>query len=304
MEEKYKKFLEFNWRECAEWHQYFSNIFPTPPGKKVEHYKKKFYQRNIDPDFDVQYVPNEQRESAQPNTTYQARTPNYSTMAGSNSILVSYMEMGVWLLFIVSIFFKFHTLKLSALALLLRVYRRIGFIKFNMEYAQLLFLDEHFQLILYSLLFLIDRVNLFVLVPLMITAALNLSDIVRSIPKLRQSLPLCDKILNKRVELALMRSKIELAIGGLLILGIFFGLNSLLTPVFYWQYLRFKYIVNEDTKSAFGYVSNILNNFKRKPFVPGPVVFVIDKIQQFASFLGRNEPAPGQRAGGMNCSIF
>jgi len=59
------------------------------------------------------------------------------------------------------------------------------------------------------------------------------------------------KLINKRVELAGMRANTEVAVGFLLVAGIFLGLNSFLIPIFFWQYLRFKYIVNEDIKRSF-----------------------------------------------------
>ena len=53
MEEKYKKFKDYNWDNSKEWNSYFTNIFPTPTQNKALRYKKKFYRNKIDPDFDI-----------------------------------------------------------------------------------------------------------------------------------------------------------------------------------------------------------------------------------------------------------
>jgi hypothetical protein len=319
MEEKIKKFLEFNWRDSAEWQSYFSNIFPTPPGNKVEHYKKKFYKLKIDPDFEISWDVSQNGQSGTTNTTNtnttstnqnsRASFPNTfyaSPVNTQTSILLSYVEASLWVGFMISIVPQYHTLKFAALALLIRVYRRVGFPRLSMEFAQQLFLDEHFQLLLYALLFLIDRFNLFVLVPLCMTALLNLSEIMKaaSNPIFRFLTPYCDKLLNKRVEFALMRSNVEIAIGFLLFVGIFLGLNSFLTPLFYWQYLRFKYIINNDTKTSFGNVNGYINAIKTNANVPGGLKFVLEKIQQFGEYMGRTEPTGNQGAGGQNCIIF
>jgi hypothetical protein len=113
-----------------------------------------------------------------------------------------------------------------------------------------------------------------------------------------------DLIYNRRVEIARLRSNIEVGIGFLLVLGIFLGLNSLLLPIFYWQFMRFKYIVNEDTKGTFSKLNSYTNDFKNKPSTPSFLRYIIEKVQSLASYLGRTEAAPGQAAGGQNCVIF
>jgi hypothetical protein len=308
MEEKYKKFLEYNWRDSEEWQHYLRNLSEVPPGNKVEHFKKRFYKLKVDDSFDVKWVPSE--SSSTTNTNYQQRTQgsfNTQPMA-TNSIrspALAIVEVLLWISFLFTIIIQIHTLKIVSFALLIRVLRRIGLPKFNMEYAQLIFLDEHFQILLYALLLMIDRLNFFTLVPLAITAVLNIVEFCKTKPNVfAPFMNIINKIYNKRTELALMRANIEVAIGFMFFVGIFLGVNSLIIPIFYWQYMRFKYIVNNDVKVAFGKLNWHINRFKSKPSVPGAVKFIIEKIQQFASYMGRTEAAPGQAAGGANCVIF
>ena len=96
----------------------------------------------------------------------------------------------------------------------------------------------------------------------------------------------------------------EIAIGFLLIFGVIFGLNNFLTPIFYWQFLRFKYVVNQDTKISFSLINSYVNRFKNRDNIPGFLKIIIEKIQQFASYMGRTEAAENQGAGAQNCNIF
>ena len=54
-EESYKKYQEFDFSKSTAWLNYFDNLFPTPPMKKLEKFKRKFYRREIDNEFDVSY---------------------------------------------------------------------------------------------------------------------------------------------------------------------------------------------------------------------------------------------------------
>jgi len=317
MEAKYKKFLEFDWINSKEWHFYIENdVYPPPPLKKIEYFKRKFYKSKVDPDFDVNYQsPSDNNTSNSNNTNQSTNNSNYNSRnqnpytnppPGVNSNLFSILqkaEIFLWGLFSISFVIGFSPLKISALALLSRVIRRVGMPKFNIEFAQHLFLDEHFQILLYNLLFMIDRLNIFVMIPLFITCLMNVSEYFK-LNGITIFSKQTDLIYNRRVEIANLRSNVEVGIGFLLVIGILLGLNSILLPIFYWQFLRFKYIVNEDTKITFGKLNNKINNFKNNQSTPSFLRYIIDKIQSFASYLGRTEPTPGQSAGGQNCTIF
>ena len=43
MEERYKKYKQFSWRDSEKWQQYNANIVPVPPLKKLEKIKRKWY---------------------------------------------------------------------------------------------------------------------------------------------------------------------------------------------------------------------------------------------------------------------
>jgi hypothetical protein len=306
MEEKYKQFSEINWTENKEWQLYYTNLTPSPPGHRVNHYKKKFYKLKIDYDFDIAYEPPKPTYNA---NNYQQNRPgatgglNLVSIYGTTLFgkTMAFIEFVLWQISLVLIF-TYHKYALISVIfpLVIRVFRRLGRPNFTFGYAQDLLLDEHLHMLLYMLLLLIDRFNLFMTVPYIMTVILNISDFMRHYGILKN---LAEKVVSKRVLLSELRGTSELIIGFLLIVGIFVGTNQFLLPVFYWQFLRFKYIFNIDCKSAFSRLNVIVNNVKS--YLPSPLQFPISKIQQLFEYLGRNESKPGEGgAGGANCTIF
>lgn len=57
MEDRYKKYQEFDWAKSDEWQSWLRNVYPVPPAAKLQQMRKKWYKRNIDKDFDVDYTP-------------------------------------------------------------------------------------------------------------------------------------------------------------------------------------------------------------------------------------------------------
>lgn len=310
MEEKYQNFLKFNWTDSKEWHSYLENdLYPRPPLNKIDFFKKKFYRAKIDPDFDINYTPqNTQSNNNQnsSNASYRQQNPYMNPPPGLSqnlSKILQNFEIFFWLLFLGLTLIGSFSLKVSALALALRTFRRVGIPKFNIEFAQHLFLDEHFQIFLYNLLFMVDRLNFFTLIPLFMTMSMHFAEYLK-FNEVNFLKSYYEKFYNKRVEIASLRSNIELAIGFLLFIGIILGLNNFLTPIFYWQFLRFKYIVNQDTKNSFALMNFYINRFKISGKCPAILRIVIGKIQEFAEYMGRTEATENQRAGGANCVIF
>ena len=303
MEQKYNEFLKISWTDNKEWQLYFSNLVPTPPGNRVEHYKKKFYRLKIDNTFDITYQP--------PTTTNQNNTSSYNpynNQSFTQSIyrdtifnkLAALIETILFIVFIgLSIGYHKYTIWCGSAAIFIRLIRRVGRPRFNIVWAQDLFLDEHFQLFLACMLMKIDRLNLFSLLPIYITAILNIFDYLRFVKVFYK---IANLIINKRVILSDMRGQSEIGIGFFLIIGVFVGTNFFLLPIFYWQYLRFKYIVNQDCSNSFAKLNMQVDSFKSG--MPKPIKFVITKMQQGFSFLGKTESKPGKAAGGANCMVY
>ena len=131
MEDKYKKFKEFDWVNSQEWQSYYRNLYPTPPPSKIEKYKKKFYKLKVDNDFDINYNPPEPKtNNTNTNTNTNTNYNNYNqytfqTVQGNpiNSILLLNIETLFLFFFIFSLLFNFHSLKLCCIAFFIRTIR-------------------------------------------------------------------------------------------------------------------------------------------------------------------------------------
>lgn len=317
MEAKYKKFKEFNWKDSEEWQSYFRNLYPTPPGSKIEKYKKKFYKLKIDPDFDVNYLPPEEQSSS--------TGSGYSTSTGSSGTSYNYqnfsspsanpaipspallsVETLLIFLFGFSLPFNFHTLKLSTLALIIRTVRFTGKPQFNMAYVQKLLSFDCFFMLIYSVILFIERFNYYLVLPiamsLLIYLTENLTQISQTSAQIRPYLHYLDFVTKNKNELLQCRAHVEVAIGFLQIVGIFFRLNSFLLPMIYWQNMKVKYVVNPYVKNSFRILNDYANSFKNNSSTPGIVKIIIEKVQWVFEYMGKVDPQQGQSQGG--CQIF
>merc|ERR1719409_947781 len=51
------KFEAFAWESDEGWQGYLSNLYPQPSAGQLLKFKKKWYKKNVDPDFDDTYEP-------------------------------------------------------------------------------------------------------------------------------------------------------------------------------------------------------------------------------------------------------
>ena len=57
MQEKYEKYKRHDWPNDKEWQTYVSNLYPMPKMEVLEKIRRKWYKKNRDSDFDVEYKP-------------------------------------------------------------------------------------------------------------------------------------------------------------------------------------------------------------------------------------------------------
>jgi hypothetical protein len=101
----------------------------------------------------------------------------------------------------------------------------------------------------------------------------------------------------------------EVYIGIYLIVVWFLGWSTLLSIMMYWQIMRLRYMINANTKSAFGRLHGKINAVLAKPFAPGIVRNLYLKASGFLSSMAdaeMNQAAGGNAGGSMfsKCSIF
>ena len=340
MEEKYKEFKEYDWIGSKEWQLYYTNLFPTPPPSKILRYKKKFYRNKIDPDFDIDYKPPEEEESntnSTSNNSSSSSTSNSSANSNTSnqdafsteqtfetyraaqtlanpihSPPLQMAETFLLVLFILFLPFRYKTVLIGILAFLIRTIRIVGIPKFDITYLQVFIMNDSCHSLLFIIQTLSDRLNYYMMLPVVISALIAICDNLNS---LNLSFGLIKKyvdlINSKKEDLMQSKSYIEVAIGFVSIAGIFLKINSILTPIIYWQLMRVRYTLNPYIKKSFSDLNELGNKIKENEKCPGPIKFIIEKVQWVFSLLGKmNSPQNGQaqgnnnQGGGSMCNIF
>ena len=337
MEEKYKKFKEYDWVNSEEWQAYYRNIFPTPPPSKVLRCKKRFYRNKIDSDFDIDYKPAEEEESNTYSGYSGSSTSSSSTSTNNNtntsnqdafsteqtfetykaaqtlarpiqSSLLQGLETLLLISFLFSLPLRYKTALIGILAFLVRTIRIVGTPRFDMTYLQAFILNDACHTLLFTVQSLSDRTNYYMMLPVAVSAVIALCDNLRTMNLIVGGVKkYIDLVNNKQEEIIQSRSHIEVAIGFVCVAGIFLKINSLLTPIIYWQLLRVRYTLNPYIKQSFAELNNKANVIKNSQKCPAPLKLIIDKVQWAFSYMTKlNNPQPGQQGQGAGsmCNIF
>ena len=57
MQQIYESYKRHDWSGDKEWQNYLNNIYPIPSREKVEKIRRKWYKKNRDSSFDIDYNP-------------------------------------------------------------------------------------------------------------------------------------------------------------------------------------------------------------------------------------------------------
>lgn len=309
MEAKYKKFLEFDWQNSQEWQLYYSNLYPTPPGNKIEKYKKKFYKNKIDPEFDINYSPNTNTNNNSNNYTgYNTANQNYqySTNPVNKSESIFNIETILFVCFFLSLPLKLYSRLILTIALFTRAIRYCGAIQFNVTYLQSLIQTDCFLPLLSHITTCMDRFNYFVIFPVGVSALIFLCENVHS-RKIEDKFPFFKKyvdwVIKNKIQINIHRAESEIFVGVLLIFGLFFKLNSIFSVIAYWQISRVKYIMSSDLQKAYYNANCALNNIKNNNACPGLIKKAIDTVQWAFEKFGKINTDPNQQRSG-GCNIY
>ena len=311
MEEKYKKFKEFDWKNSKEWQLYWSNLYPTPPVSKIERYKRKFYKNKIDSDFDIDYKPKESSNQNNTNSTYTDSNTGYSysyaypPFKPINSLLLKTMETYLLFFFLLSLPFRFYSKQIASVAYLIRTLRLNGIPKWKVEYLQGLMGIDSVHVFFYSLILFVERFNYYLILPVALAAVVDSCENLKNEKQLEMFKKYFELVLSRKESLLQDRANVEVGIGFLLIVGVFLKLNSFLLPIIYWQLMKVKYFLQPRIKKSFEMLNANVNKFKNNKNCPQMLKFVVEKIQWLFEYFGKIEPKNQQQNSGFgNCMIF
>ena len=98
-----------------------------------------------------------------------------------------------------------------------------------------------------------------------------------------------------------LKAGVEIYIGFYLMAGWFLGFATLFSIIFYWQYMRIKYMISIRTQTAFSLLRVKIDKFMINPSIPGILKTGWEKIKSSLNYLtsvGQQDQAPSM------CTIF
>lgn len=191
MEEKYQQFLKYNFESDVEWKAYLRNLDPPPRDSQLVIFKKKYYKRKIDSDFDISYVPssnvfanlnnncnnethNVNNNSTNSNSNINSNTNNINSGANNNNsntnntnsstspsfsnntekifYYMYFVEIFFYLYFFYSILFSSNPFMPAMYGFALRLIKITFPIQLNKQYLQKLIQNDTFYFLIYSLI--------------------------------------------------------------------------------------------------------------------------------------------------------
>lgn len=93
------------------------------------------------------------------------------------------------------------------------------------------------------------------------------------------------KGVNGKVEFLMLKADLEIYIGIYIVVGWFFGLSSLISIFFFWQFMRLKYMLNYNTKQAFGKLRLTVDGWLSSPSIPSIVNSLWTKVKQLCEYM-------------------
>lgn len=292
MAEGHQKFLDFDWSD-ERWQTYLNGLYPPPNHKQLLKFKKKWYKKNIDPDFDDAYEPptftpsssSTGGDSSSSSSTRTAATPppfaaysdgnRWSAMGPKATIcfvayaVALFMATGA----AAGVFPAYQALVVLVSAFILEVLAKYG-LKFNSNYIQNLVLDDVGVMPIMSLTLLTpglhSAIRIFALVPSFLTALLSFSQICKHHARLPAFVrdyfsPLAE--ISARYRVMQIRADLEVALGFTLVGGVFAAKAAPISALLFWNFMMMRYMMSSWTQASFRKIDNLLNPVLGK--IPG-----------------------------------
>jgi len=285
MAEGYQKFLAFDWSD-ERWQTYLSGLYPQPSNEKLLKFKKKWYKKNIDHNFDDTYEPATYTSSASTSSPGNSGGSGKSTSPmspfpggpyadgsrwasmGSKATIcfVAYaaaltMAVGA----VAGAFPPYQSLIVLVSAFVLEILAKYG-LKFNTQYVQAVLLDDVGVMPIMALTLLTPglhpAVRTFALAPPVLTALLTFSQICKAHTRLPPSVrdffsPLAET--SARYRIMQIRAHLEVALGFVLVVAVFMVKAAPISGLFFWNFMMMRYMMSPWTQSSFRAIDNAIS---------------------------------------------
>ena len=292
---KYKEFENFDFGSNQQWKTFYKKISPQPSKSELLKLKKKFYKEKIDPSFDINYNPEKEQVNKNENhgeenyhLSLQQTLNNYKSALSLcrplNSIPMKLLEICSFFIFFGSLFYENNQHQYAIISFIIRCLNEIGLPRFDLDYLQALLMNDSFHTLVFSFQCLLDDFNYYTILPILISVIIALAEDIGYITKTK--IKLITYVLRHKEDLYQDKAYIEIIISFLMLIGIYFKINTFKTAIIYSQLLRCKYLINPYTKIGFSEMNIIANKVKESKFCPGIFGLFIGIIQEILIYAG------------------
>jgi len=324
MAEGYQKFIDFDWSD-ERWQTYLNGLYPPPNHKQILKFKKKWYKKNIDPDFDDTYEPSASTSTSSGagagSSSSASSGAGHSGPAFSSGMYsdgsrwavmgpkatICFMAYGVALTMAVGAvagaFPPYQALLVLISAFVLEILAKYG-LKFNSQYVQSVVMDDVGVMPIMALTLLTPgmhgAIRIIALIPAFLTALLSFAQICKHHTRLPTVVrnffsPLAE--ISARYQVMGGRADAEVALGFILIGGMFTGRAVPISVLLFWNFMMMRYMMSSWTQASFRKIDGVLS----------PVLGRIPGISSLYALLKRNLYSfvdPESRRAGRLCSIL
>jgi len=270
MESKYEEYLNFNWSD-ERWQKYLDSLYPAPNFKQIQKFKKKWYKKTIDPDFDDNFEPEAPAASTTSvgeggSATYQD-TNRWGMMGKKASICFAAYAVAIAVTVIAAAgaLPPTQALVMMVSAFVLEILAKYG-LKFSTHYLQSVLLDDVGVMPMMALTLLTPGlhtgVRLLALVPHFLTALMSFAQICKAHAALPESVreffsPLAEP--SARYKIMQARADAEVLLGFVLIVGVFTGRAAPISALLFWNFMMMRHMMSAWTQATFRKLDGIID---------------------------------------------
>ncbi|KYO02765.1 putative membrane protein [Plasmodium gaboni] len=297
-----EKFLKHDWVNDKNWKLYLSNLYPSPSINNIEKYKKKYFQKNIDKDLDINtnFSTVKEQKQESPNSNFFSYNNNIYSYKGKLPVIIFFYSTFV----LCASLFYFLLLSLN-----INLYKKLGTfmsLSYLFAYLGLLLLDyktqkNNFSLVnffscekghylSYSMILFFIKDAVLIFLPIFLTLLINIYLIYK---QLKSSLvPFIQKnyYINKLVSymdkmilnVYMMRANIEIYNLLFIIICLFFRRASLLNLIIYTHFFKLKYASSDSYFHAcYSKNGEMIRQYLSHPMVPRVFLNIFNKISHY-----------------------
>ncbi|CAD8205387.1 unnamed protein product [Paramecium octaurelia] len=284
---KLRQFQNFNFENNVVWKDFIKELDPTIPKERFEKLKKIWYRDNIDPEFDPEFISNTNSHTTHQNQTHSQQGGAFNL--GQQTLVFKILfgvENFLKLAFIITSFVPIGpNTQFAVVACVLGLYRQCKFPKKTREYGELVLKNEftHNLFFLFGYLFVYSFKTVFN-VPLILHFVLGLSSYLLLLqgPIYELLKSKVDKVYSIQQQIYVLKYRIEIALVPASLVFLFLGKSSILTFVYFANFIRIKYILLDKFKVECKYV----NQKYLEPYKTHQILgYIIPAIQQLCSYL-------------------